>query len=102
TRTEIGYDHGRQNAQQQVPERLPGTAGTIHAVKSPGDLVEIKLRLLAAAADDALEIDLITGMLGQFRGAANGQSDKLASRGVGVRIQFIECALALAPRLHQT
>ena len=48
-RAEVGHDQRRQDAQQQMPERLPRTARSIDAVKASGNLVEINLRLLAAA-----------------------------------------------------
>ncbi len=46
-RAQIGDDQRRQDPQQQMPERLPGAARAIDAVKPPGDLVEINLRLFA-------------------------------------------------------
>src|ERR1035438_895270 len=53
-RAKVSHGQRRQNAQQQIPERLPRPARAIDAVKAPGDLVEINLRLLPAAAEDAL------------------------------------------------
>ena len=47
-------DERRQNAQQQMPERLPRTPRPIRAIKPPRDLIEIDLGLLPAAIEDAL------------------------------------------------
>ena len=76
---QVGHDQRRQNPQQQMPERLPRTARAIDAVEPPGDLVEINLRLLAAAGEDAFEIDLVAGVFGQFLRAANRQLNELTA-----------------------
>src|SRR5205823_11064401 len=55
---QIGDDDRRNNAQQHLAECLPGTAGAVTAVKAASDLVEIKLRLLGTAREDALEVYL--------------------------------------------
>ena len=76
---QISHDQRRQNPQQQMPERLPGPARPIDAVEAPGNLVEIDLRLLAAAGEDAFEIDLVAAVFGQFLRAANGQLNEFAA-----------------------
>src|SRR5437773_5056262 len=72
TRAEINDGKRWQNSQQQVAEGLPRTARSINAVKAPGDVVEINLRLLVAAGEDAFEIELIGGVFWRFLRAAHG------------------------------
>src|SRR6185436_15960382 len=62
TRAQIHDDQRRQNAQQQMTECLPRTAWPITTVEAPGDVVEINLRLLVAAGQNASEIELIGGV----------------------------------------
>jgi hypothetical protein len=62
-RAEVGHGDLRQHAQEQVAERLPRAARAIDAIKASGDLVEENFRLLAAAIQDALEIDLVAGLI---------------------------------------
>src|ERR1051326_568691 len=85
-----------------MPKGLPRPAWTIDAIKPACDLVEIKLRLLAAAIKDAFQIDLIARVLWQFLRASDGQLDEFLARPILLRIQFVECPLTLAPRLHQS
>jgi hypothetical protein len=63
-----------------MPERLPRAARPVNAVKASGDLVEINLRLFAAARDDALQINLVVRMFGKFLRAANRELDEFAAR----------------------
>src|ERR1035437_9352621 len=72
-RTEVRHHQWRQNTQQQVPKRLPGPARPVNPVEPSRDLVEIDLRLLAAAVEDSLQADLIARLLRQFPRAANRQ-----------------------------
>ena len=102
TRAEIRDDQRRQNSQQQVAECLPRTARPIHAVEAPGDVVEISLRLLVAAGEDAFEIEPIGGVFTRFLRAAHGQVDEFTRHRVGILAPFVERPLTLAPRLEQT
>ena len=77
-RAQIGDDERRQNPQQQMSERLPGAAWPINPVEASGDLVEINLRLLAAAGDDAFQIDLVVRLFRQFLRAADRELDEFA------------------------
>src|SRR5439155_20454158 len=90
-----------QDAQQQMSERLPRAARAIHTVKSPRDLIEKNLRLLAPAGEDSLKIDLVAAMLRQFLRAANRELDEFARDGVGLRIEPVKRPLPLPPRAHQ-
>lgn len=67
-----------------MSERLPRTARSVDAVEASGDLIEINLRLFAAARDDALEIDLVVRMFRQFLRAANRELDEFADRAAGL------------------
>src|ERR1700722_759956 len=84
-----------------MSERLPRTARPINAIKTSGDLVEINLRLFAAARDDAFQIDLVVRMFRQFLRSANRELDEFGGRAAGLRIQFVESPFAFAPRLHE-
>src|ERR1700679_2665706 len=84
-----------------MPERLPRTARAVNPVEAPGDLVEINLCLFPAAGDDAFQVDLVMGVVGQFVRAANRELDEFASSAAGLRIQFVERPFAIAPRLDQ-
>ncbi len=100
-RTQVGDDERRQNPQKQMSERLPRAARPVDAIETSGDLIEINLRLFAAAIHDALEIDLVVRMFGQFLRAANRELDEFGGRAAGLRIQFVESPFAFAPRLHE-
>ena len=84
-----------------MSEGLPRAARPIHPVKPPRHLIEKHLSLLLTSIEDALQIDLVAGMVGQLPGAAARQLNELARRAVCRLIEFVECAFALAPRLHQ-
>ena len=79
-----------------MSERLPRTAGPVNAVKTAGDLVEKNLRLFFAAGEDALEIDLVAAVFGEFLRATDGELDKFAGNGIGLRVQPVKRALAFA------
>src|SRR5690242_8066315 len=96
-RAQVGNDERWQNPQQQMSKRLPRTAWTINAIKTPGDLIEINLRLLLATGEHTLEVDLIVRMFGQFMRAANCELDELGGDVVRLRVELVECALAFAP-----
>lgn len=99
--TEVGNDNRRQDPEQQLPKRLPGSSGTITAVEAPGDLIEVNLGLFASAHENAFEIDLVPGMLGQFSGPLHSELDQLANRLSHVRVEFVERPLAFTPRLQE-
>src|SRR5271154_6266905 len=84
-----------------MPKRLPRAARTINTVEASGDLIEINLRLFAAAVDHALQIDLVMRMFRQFLRATNGQLDEFACRVVRVLIRFVKCPFAIASRLDE-
>src|SRR5665213_610889 len=84
-----------------MSECLPRTARSVNTVEASGDLVEINLRVFAAAGDDALQIDLVVRMFGQFLRAANRELDEFGGRTAGLRIQFVESPFAFAPRLDE-
>src|SRR5205823_4922932 len=96
---QIGDDDRRNNAQQHLAECLPGTAGAVTAVKAASDLVEIKLRLLGTAREDALEVYLVGTVFGNFFGGAVGDLDEFADEIVGSWIELVEGAFAFAARL---
>src|SRR2546427_13045216 len=101
TRAEISDDQRRQNSQQQVAECLPRTARPINAVKAPGNMVEINLRLLVAPSEDALEIELIGALLTRFLRAADGELDEFTRHSVGVLAPLVERPFPFAPRLEE-
>jgi hypothetical protein len=80
---------------------LPRTARPVNAVEAAGDLVEENLRLFLAAGEHALEIDLVAVVFGEFLRAANGELDEFAGDGIGLRVQPVKSALAVAPRFHE-
>src|SRR5277367_5071947 len=84
-----------------MSERLPRAARPVNAGKASGNLVEINLRLFAAAGDDAFQIDLVVRMFGQFLRAANRELDEFGGRAAGLRIQFVESSFAFAPRFDE-
>jgi hypothetical protein len=84
-----------------MSKRLPRAARPIDAVEPSGDLIEENLRLFAAAGEDALEIDLVAAVFGQFLRAADGELDEFAGVAGGLWIEFLKCPLAFAPRLHE-
>src|ERR1017187_10883265 len=100
-RAQIGDDQRWQNPQQQMSKRLPRPARSINAVEAAGDLIEEDLRLLFAARKDALQIDLVAAVFGEFLRAANRELDEFAGDRVGLRIEFVKGALAFAPRFHE-
>src|SRR6185312_3302948 len=61
----------------------------------------IDLRLLAATAEDAFEIDLIRAVFRHFLGAACRELDELARDVVGALVLLVEGPLSFAPRLQQ-
>src|SRR5665213_3863533 len=83
-----------------MSECLPRTARSVNTVEASGDLVEINLRVFAAAGDDALQIDLVVRMFGQFLRAANRELDEFGGRTAGLRIQFVESPFAFACLLY--
>jgi len=100
-RPQVRHHQRRQDAQQQVPESLPGTPRAIDPVEPPRHLVEINLRLRAPAGQDALQIDLVVRVPRQFPGAADRQLAELAGHGAGGRAQPVKGALAFPPGLHK-
>jgi len=60
-----------------MSERLPRPARPIDAIKTSRDLVEKNLRLLFAAGEDALQINLVAAMFDEFLRTANGELDEL-------------------------
>src|SRR5438034_8135937 len=54
--TKVGHSQRRQDAQQQMTERLPGSARAVHTVETTGNLVEIHLRLFVPAREIRLRL----------------------------------------------
>ena len=77
---------------------MPRTPWSIDTVESSGDMVEENLRLFFAPGEYALQIDFVVWMFWQLLRAANGELDKFARNGICEWIEFVECALAFAPR----
>ena len=84
-----------------MPERLPRPARPVNTVETSRDLIEENLRLLAATGENALEIDLVAAMFGEFLRATDGKLDEFARDGVGLGIEFVERPFAFAPRFHE-
>src|SRR5436309_284354 len=101
TRAEVSDDQRRQNSQQQVAECLPRTAWPINAVEAPGDVVEISLRLLVAAGEDAFEIEPIGGVFTRFLRAAHGELDEFTRHRIRVLAPLVERSFPFAPSLPE-
>jgi len=84
-----------------VAECLPGTAGTIYPIEPAGHVVEVDLSLLASAVENALEVDLVARVLGQFFGALNRQAHDFIAA-VGCCLELIKGSFAFLARVHQT
>ena len=69
-------------------------------MKVLGVITAVRLRLLPAPIQDALEIDLIATVLRQLFCPADGKLDELIGKGIAAR-QLVKGALAFPPRLHQ-
>ena len=99
--TKVGHSQRRQDAQQQMTERLPGSARAVHTVETTGNLVEIHLRLFVPAREDPFEVELIGGVFVRFLRPAHGQPDEIARDIVGIVVELVKRAFAFSPRLQQ-
>ena len=102
TGTEVGYHQGRQHAEQQVSEGLPGATGSVTPIESAGDLIEVHLRLLLPTGEHAFEVHDIAIVFGQFPGPLDGEAGKLVHGRPGSAVQPVEGALALPTRREQS
>src|SRR5262249_3110543 len=89
-----------KNTKQKMPKRLPRTAGAIDPIESACDLIEVKLSLLTATIEDALEIDLIAGAFRQFLRATEGKLNEFFFA-IRARTELIIGPLPFAARFNQ-
>ena len=64
-------------------------------------MVEISLRLLVAAGEDAFEIEPIGGVFTRFLRAAHGELDEFTRHRIGVLAPLVERPFPFAPRLQE-
>ena len=69
-----------------MSKRLPGAARPVNTIETAGDLIEVNLRLLFAAGEHALQIDLVTVVFGELFRTANGELDKFPRNRVGIGV----------------
>lgn len=79
-----------------MSESLPGTSGTVAAIKAASDLIEVELSLFLAAIEDALEVHLIPFVLREFPCALDGERGHVENAGTGVGVETIKRAFAVA------
>ena len=80
---------------------LPRPPRAIHAVETARDLIEIHLRLLVSAGEDAFEIELIGRMFVGLLRAAHGQINEVARHSIGILIEPVKRSFAFAARPQQ-
>jgi hypothetical protein len=86
----------RQDAEEQMAERLPRTSRAVAAVEAAGDLVEVNLGLLLPARVNPAQVDEVAVVFGQLLRAADGELGELTDMRVGVRAESVEGAFAVA------
>ena len=73
---EIGdRDRGRE-AQGEVADRFPRTAGAVGFAEAPGDQVEILFLSAPALLEDAVKVGSVVGEFGQGRDGGNGGAEQ--------------------------
>lgn len=100
-RAEIGDDDGREEAEEELAEGLPGASGPIAAVEATGNLVEKEARLVFALGEDAAEVGLVGLVFREFAGPAQPEFDLALEAGVTMPVQAVEGAFAFATGLDQ-
>jgi hypothetical protein len=78
-----------------MTESLPRTSGTVAAIKASGNLVEINLSLFFAAAKNATQVQLVSGVFGDFSRAAGGKLNKLCGSRISLT-QLVVSSFSLA------
>src|SRR5213075_2515274 len=84
-----------------MSERLPRTAGSVGAIESSCDLIEVKFSFVIPARKDALQIYLVAGEFIRLFGAFDGDVQNLAGRAIRLFSEFVEGAFSIAARLSQ-